>query len=1178
MSSNGDVESGSSVPDLDLDIAEIDDKDFTLPPAEKTLVKTNINDDESVISEDDIPNYLHQELLNPGFDDKGETGSVSSVGSKGANCIFTHKKLDPLPNILRHVVLKVVSAHLQLSGEGDCTAMAVGCLIGIGTSTGAILCYEKSQKHRWTHNQPEDGPVTAIAINTDSTRLLAGYALGLVLMLDTADAKVLRVISPESHTLSTAVLHVKFTDIPSLALLSDSGGSVFEISLKRVLGVRSWDSRCIFSGSRGEVVAVEPLLLNKLPTHPLAGSLLVAVATLSKVLLISLRPGTRLLFTQSLRSVATTLPLLSWQFVVIQVADSMRVMDPVLAVARHESIFFYQVSVERSGRLSCHGLHGLTLNYSAMACHWLSPRTIAVLDTESMLHLVDVRTKAELQVADLSGIGLVFNSFAFEGACTGGNVSKAMALAGKKACYNSVASFGNQLLLLEPKALHVISIRFWSERIDNLIKANRFEEALKLGMNFYEEREKAVLGLKGTREIRRMQVKEKVVDTLSKFIDNILADDPEINLCEAIPLVVEYCLDLDQKDLIFDKLWNGLNDGRSLFLESMEAAILEGKLVQIPPEVMQRLVSFQQSKQSWDILEECIQRVEVTCLDIEQVIKLCKKQNLYSALISVWNRAMSDYTSPIIELVPKLKSFLTNEGSASSECRRLGNLLLVYVASCLSGSLGEEKGERAQVVRAMASQHSLSAPDDEPPFPYIRTLLEFDSREFLNALVIAFSDTGLSMTMKQRLVDIIIQVMTDGTSFRCTDIARALTTLRSSTVGRSLRMEASLYTDTVSRLVTEEEVPAAERESALLQLFLSGALSCLEHDVLLEFAKSANFYQVCSVIHERRGDYGEVLKSQLADPNRREHVFSFFEQSPHKHDMGILEPENMEALLKIDAKKTGQLLVRHIPESISDIITKLSEEQLYPFLQGMIEESDLDTEHMTRYVCLMCRFEPHKVLQVVKSHDNIELDPAIKVCQERGLDEVTAVLLERSGDVQGAFNVLLSRLQTAIKNEEKDTERMTEELVSLAQRGSTVLDSKTSWMPLLMCLLKLNSTELLQRVLNNADLNLVSELHLLMQHSRGTLGELRALIMGLFVKCRHQKRMLEATKRLHMSGLHGELAVALDQAKVGCRSPLFCHICSAPFSSGLYLFRCGHGYHEECILPNTKCIECYKDS
>ena len=35
-------------------------------------------------------------------------------------------------------------------------------------------------------------------------------------------------------------------------------------------------------------------------------------------------------------------------------------------------------------------------------------------------------------------------------------------------------------------------------------------------------------------------------------------------------------------------------------------------------------------------------------------------------------------------------------------------------------------------------------------------------------------------------------------------------------------------------------------------------------------------------------------------------------------------------------------------------------------------------------------------------------------------------------------------------------EVQTEELVSLAQRGNSVLDSKSSWLPLLKCLLKLN--------------------------------------------------------------------------------------------------------------------------
>lgn len=58
---------------------------------------------------------------------------------------------------------------------------------------------------------------------------------------------------------------------------------MFELSFKRTLGVRGCDSKCLFSGSRGEVVALEPLLLHHLSSHPLQGSVLVAMATLSKV-------------------------------------------------------------------------------------------------------------------------------------------------------------------------------------------------------------------------------------------------------------------------------------------------------------------------------------------------------------------------------------------------------------------------------------------------------------------------------------------------------------------------------------------------------------------------------------------------------------------------------------------------------------------------------------------------------------------------------------------------------------------------------------------------------------------------------------------------------------------------------------------------------------------------------
>lgn len=50
------------------------------------------------------------------------------------------------------------------------------------------------------------------------------------------------------------------------------------------MGMRSCDSRCLFSGSKGEVCAVEPLLAPPdLREHPITHYSLLAMASLTKV-------------------------------------------------------------------------------------------------------------------------------------------------------------------------------------------------------------------------------------------------------------------------------------------------------------------------------------------------------------------------------------------------------------------------------------------------------------------------------------------------------------------------------------------------------------------------------------------------------------------------------------------------------------------------------------------------------------------------------------------------------------------------------------------------------------------------------------------------------------------------------------------------------------------------------
>lgn len=62
-----------------------------------------------------------------------------------------------------------------------------------------------------------------------------------------------------------------------------------------------------------------------------------------QVLLVTLTPQLKVVFTHPLKGNPSTLPLLAWQFVVIQVSESDRVIDPVLAFARESTIYFHQV-------------------------------------------------------------------------------------------------------------------------------------------------------------------------------------------------------------------------------------------------------------------------------------------------------------------------------------------------------------------------------------------------------------------------------------------------------------------------------------------------------------------------------------------------------------------------------------------------------------------------------------------------------------------------------------------------------------------------------------------------------------------------------------------------------------------------------------------------------------------
>ena len=98
-----------------------------------------------------------------------------------------------------------------------------------------------------------------------------------------------------------------------------------------------------------QICCIEPLCLSQSTvingfSHAVVEGLLFAMASLSKILVVAVRPSLHVHYKRSLTGSANTLPLLAWHFVNIRVSETERTTDPVLLFARDQFACFLQVA------------------------------------------------------------------------------------------------------------------------------------------------------------------------------------------------------------------------------------------------------------------------------------------------------------------------------------------------------------------------------------------------------------------------------------------------------------------------------------------------------------------------------------------------------------------------------------------------------------------------------------------------------------------------------------------------------------------------------------------------------------------------------------------------------------------------------------------------------------------
>lgn len=180
------------------------------------------------------------------------------------------------------------------------------------------------------------------------------------------------------------------------------------------------------------------------------------------------------------------------------------------------------------------------------------------------------------------------------------------------------------------------------------------------------------------------------------------------------------------------------------------------------------------------------------------------------------------------------------------------------------------------------------------------------------------------------------------------------------------------------------------------------SIDCYLKDSDVDFKKEVFFYakQQCS------GDNSSTLRNIVA--------------------------QRLPELITLDSVLAAQLVCDFFTENIDMILSSLRDiesgrveyELLHAIISGDLGKVDsvaaqeisanLTVDHHNLYLRSMTKFQPDSVYQYLSNNRDYRLSDALKLCQDEKITDASAYLLERTGDISGALNLMLETLDSRI--------------------------------------------------------------------------------------------------------------------------------------------------------------------
>ncbi|XP_030535346.1 vacuolar protein sorting-associated protein 8 homolog isoform X2 [Rhodamnia argentea] len=714
----------------------------------------------------------------------------------------------------------------------------------------------------------------------------------------------------------------------------------------------------------------------------------------------------------------------------------------------------------------------------------------------------------------------------------------------EKAYHNSIAVRGASIYVLG--AVHLVISRLlpWRERIQVLRKAGDWMGALNMAITLYDGQAHGVIDLPRTLQAVQDAIMPYLVELLFAYVDEVFSYI-SVAFCNQIGKVqqmddhmtrsssvrneikeqftrvggvaVEFCVHINRTDILFDEIFSRFVavQHRDTFLELLEPYILKDMLSSLPPEIMQALVEHYSSKGWLQRVEQCVLHMDISSLDFNQVVKLCREHGLYCALVYLFNRGLDDFRSPLEELlVVFCKSPKESAGA-------LGYRMLVYLKYCFSGlSFPPGHGSisptrlpslRTELLQFLLEKSETSRALSEGVYCNLYHLLELDTEATLDVLRCAFVEDEIQKSdfarhdsanqvvemgfdptrenkVVQDLVNALICILDEdifqvdghgGSNNKSADawpsridIGHLYEFIASFVTRERAKIPKDILNRILEHLTSENApLPGEERnkmrEKQVLSLLETVPENEWDASYVLHLCEKAQFYEVCGYIYTIRDQYIAALDSYMKDVDEPIHAFAYINNAL----LHLNETEHaafrsavfsrIPALVDLSREGTFLLVIDHFSTEGSRVLSELNShpESLFLYLKTIIEvhfsgtldfsclrRRNTDTpdgtsghaqlrgvetylerisdfpkylrnnpvhvteEMIEHYFELLCQYDRHSVLKFLETFDSYRVEHCLQLCQEYGITDAAAFLLERVGDVGSALLLTLSSL------------------------------------------------------------------------------------------------------------------------------------------------------------------------